>query len=175
MSGAVPRKAARAQSVLSSFVLLMATDLSLRFAGFARSVAMARKLAHPRRAGATPDLTNEVCRRLSLAAVFYPGRARCLEQSLALYVLLRRRGSLLLNMLWRLHRRCTDGSGLLHRRKIRLRGSLRLRGRGVLDGRLADRCVRAYSYLGEMLAFHPQCALVVLNRADWSERASNPL
>ncbi len=42
-------------------------------------------------------------------------------------------------------------------------------------GRLADQCVRAYSYLGEMLAFRPQCALVVLNRADWSERASNPL
>ncbi len=26
-----------------------------------------------------------------------------------------------------------------------------------------------------MLAFRPRCALVVLNRADWSERASNPL
>lgn len=42
-------------------------------------------------------------------------------------------------------------------------------------GRLADRCARAYSYLGEILAFRPRCALVVLNRADWSERASNPL
>src|SRR5215472_16026747 len=42
-------------------------------------------------------------------------------------------------------------------------------------GRLADRCAKAYSYLGEMLAFRPRCALVVLNRADWSERASNPL
>jgi hypothetical protein len=42
-------------------------------------------------------------------------------------------------------------------------------------GLLADRCVRAYWYLGEMLAFRPRCALVVLNRADWSERASNPL
>jgi hypothetical protein len=41
-------------------------------------------------------------------------------------------------------------------------------------GRLADHCVRAYSYLSEMLAFRPRCALVVLNRADWSERASNP-
>jgi hypothetical protein len=41
--------------------------------------------------------------------------------------------------------------------------------------RLADRCAGAYSYLGEMLAFQPRCALVVLNRADWSERASNPL
>ena len=41
--------------------------------------------------------------------------------------------------------------------------------------RLADRCARAYSNLGDMLAFRPQCALVVLSRADWSERASNPL
>lgn len=41
-------------------------------------------------------------------------------------------------------------------------------------GRLASRCARAYSYLGEMLAFRPRCALVVLNRADWSQRASNP-
>ncbi|MGH3157874.1 MAG: hypothetical protein ACRDNF_15040 [Streptosporangiaceae bacterium] len=40
--------------------------------------------------------------------------------------------------------------------------------------RLAERCGRAYSYLGEMLAFRPRCALLVLNRADWSERASNP-
>ena len=42
-------------------------------------------------------------------------------------------------------------------------------------GRLADRCARAYSYLGDMLAFRPRCALVVFNRADWSERASSPL
>jgi hypothetical protein len=41
-------------------------------------------------------------------------------------------------------------------------------------GRLASRCARAYSYLGEVLAFRPRCALLVLNRADWSERASNP-
>jgi hypothetical protein len=42
-------------------------------------------------------------------------------------------------------------------------------------GRLADHCARAYAYLGEMLAFRPRCALVVLNRTDWSERASSPL
>jgi hypothetical protein len=40
--------------------------------------------------------------------------------------------------------------------------------------RLADRCRRAYSYLGEKLAFRPRFALLVLNRADWAERASNP-
>jgi hypothetical protein len=41
--------------------------------------------------------------------------------------------------------------------------------------RLADRCARAYSYLGDLLAFRPRCALIVLDRADWSQRASNPL
>lgn len=41
-------------------------------------------------------------------------------------------------------------------------------------GRLANRCASAYSYIGEMLAFRPPCALLVLNRADWSERASSP-
>jgi hypothetical protein len=41
-------------------------------------------------------------------------------------------------------------------------------------GLLAGRCARAYSYLAELLAFRPRCALVVLNRADWAERASNP-
>ncbi len=42
-------------------------------------------------------------------------------------------------------------------------------------GQLADRCGRAYSYLGDMLAFRPRCTLVVLDRADWSERTSSPL
>jgi hypothetical protein len=42
-------------------------------------------------------------------------------------------------------------------------------------GRLADRCASAYSYLGELLGFRPECAVVVLDRADWSQRASNPL
>lgn len=46
---------------------------------------------------------------------------------------------------------------------------------GEQAARLADRCRRAYAYLGEMLAFRPQCALIVLSRADWSERASQPL
>ena len=40
---------------------------------------------------------------------------------------------------------------------------------------LAELCARAYAYLGELLSFRPKCALVVLDRSDWSERASNPL
>jgi hypothetical protein len=42
-------------------------------------------------------------------------------------------------------------------------------------GRLADRCARAYAYLGDLLAFRPRCALIVLDRADWSQRASSSL
>jgi hypothetical protein len=38
--------------------------------------------------------------------------------------------------------------------------------------RLADRCACAYSYLGDVLAFRPECALIVLDRSDWAERAS---
>ena len=88
------RRGARAPAFMTNFAVLAATDLSLRFLGFARSVRIARRLAgggykqndNPR------ELVPAVCRRLAMTAVFYPGRARCLEQSLALYVLLRRRG-----------------------------------------------------------------------------------
>lgn len=38
------------------------------------------------------DCIREVERRVALAAALYPGRARCLEQSLLLYYLLRRAG-----------------------------------------------------------------------------------
>jgi hypothetical protein len=87
------KRGARAPGFIFSFAVLAVTDLSLRFLGFARSVRIARRWARSRRA-ATIDarLVQSVCRRVAMAGVFYPGRARCLEQSLALYVLLRRRG-----------------------------------------------------------------------------------
>jgi hypothetical protein len=39
---------------------------------------------------------------------------------------------------------------------------------------LADRCGQAFAYLGDLLAFRPRCALLVLDRAGWAERASSP-
>ena len=88
-----PRTVPRAPSFLTSFATIALTDLALRRFGFARSVALARRFGKPRRPeNDRPELTEKVCKRLAMAAVFYPGRARCLEQSLALYVLLRRRG-----------------------------------------------------------------------------------
>ncbi|MGH8436712.1 MAG: lasso peptide biosynthesis B2 protein [Pseudomonas sp.] len=87
------RRGARAPSFLTSIAVLAATDLSLRFLGFARSVNIVRRLGRVKRAP-NPDaaVVAAVCRRVAMAGVFYPGRARCLEQSLALFVFLRRRG-----------------------------------------------------------------------------------
>ena len=74
------------------FLALALTRGSLKFAGFRRTTRWARRLA--RRPGATEadrDAAERAARRVAVAAAFFPGRAICLEQSIALYVLLRRR------------------------------------------------------------------------------------
>ena len=76
-------------------VLVAASDLALRTLGLRRSVALARRLARRSRAAVADSgrpLVMETARRVATAAAFYPGRAQCLEQSLALFLLLRRRG-----------------------------------------------------------------------------------
>lgn len=80
--------------VVTCTVLLGAADLSLKVLGLRRSVRLARRLAG-RTADAAPAERGEVmgiARTVATAAAFYPGRAQCLEQSLALFLLLRRRG-----------------------------------------------------------------------------------
>ena len=82
----------KSPSLITTFALLAFTDLALRLFGFARSVALIRKLAGKRSTIPTSRAaTMPVCQRVITAGVFYPGRALCLEQSLVLYVLLRRR------------------------------------------------------------------------------------
>jgi transglutaminase-like putative cysteine protease len=75
-------------------LLLAATDVLPRLLGLRRTFALAQRLAPVR--GDEPANMAETCeqmtRAVSLAAAFYPRRAQCLEQSLTLYVLLRRRG-----------------------------------------------------------------------------------
>ena len=89
----LPRFAPRAPGFITSFATIALIDLALRRFGFARSVALARRLGRQRSEQTNSrELAQEACRRLAMAALFYPGRARCLEQSLALYILLRRRG-----------------------------------------------------------------------------------
>ncbi len=86
-------------SVLASFIALGLTRGSLKLAGFGRTTQWARRMAavggpgkEGRRALAGHSETAErAARSVAVAAAFFPGRAICLEQSIALYVLLRRR------------------------------------------------------------------------------------
>jgi hypothetical protein len=73
---------------------IFALKVSLRCLGFARTIQLIRRRiqgVHPSRApnvGAIQATEHAV----AMAGAFYPGRALCLEQSLALYYLLRRQG-----------------------------------------------------------------------------------
>lgn len=88
------RAIAKAPSVLGCAVFLAAVRLHLKLRGFGPSLSAARGLAAGVRA-AHPDpvpLIERTTAAIVTAAAFFPGRAVCLEQSLALFVLLRRRG-----------------------------------------------------------------------------------
>jgi hypothetical protein len=85
-----------APGVLRCMLVLLAVRLHLKARGFGRSVARARRLG-ARAADTRPadgGLTERTAHRVAVAGAFFPGRAVCLEQSLALYLLLRRRGVL---------------------------------------------------------------------------------
>lgn len=77
-----------------AFVMIALFDGVLRLRGLERALKLARRLG----AEAPTHLwqgewTELVARRVALAAAFYPRRALCLEQSLALFVTLRRAGA----------------------------------------------------------------------------------
>jgi hypothetical protein len=89
-----PAVHARAPRALACAATLALLRLALRTAGLKRTVAAARRLGGDRAPiGSDPEeLVRTTTRRIAAAAAFFPGRAECLEQSLALFVLLRRRG-----------------------------------------------------------------------------------
>lgn len=83
----------RLPSVAACALALVAVKLGLKLAGFGRTFAAASRLVRGRgSASVTPGVLAEAVRRVALVAAFYPGRALCLEQSLTLWLLLRRRG-----------------------------------------------------------------------------------
>jgi hypothetical protein len=68
-------------------------DVLPRLVGLRRTFAVLRRLTPERAVPAnSTDIIADTTHRVSLAAAFYPRRALCLEQSLTLFVLLRRRG-----------------------------------------------------------------------------------
>lgn len=92
-SGLQPRVRRAPPSLLSCGLLLFLFDFHLRTAGLRRSLRLSEWLGGARPTAQRDEaLVVQTVRRVAEAAAFYPGRAECLEQSLALAVLLRRRG-----------------------------------------------------------------------------------
>ena len=86
--------APRLPGALRCLAWLTTFDVVLRLRGLQRGLAMARRLGA---SGPTlpwsAEWTDAVAHRVAVAAAFYPRRALCLEQSLALFVALRRAGA----------------------------------------------------------------------------------
>ncbi|HSU15794.1 lasso peptide biosynthesis B2 protein [Longimicrobium sp.] len=84
----------RTPSVARCALELLAVRACLKARGFGRAVAWARRRASAASGpGLAPDEVERAAYHVAVAAAFFPGRAVCLEQSLALFVLLRRRGA----------------------------------------------------------------------------------
>ncbi len=83
----------RAPGGLLCLAVLVTVKLGLLTLGFGRCFALASRLLRARAGADAPAvMLRETVRRLAVVAAFFPGRALCLEQSFALWVLLRRRG-----------------------------------------------------------------------------------
>jgi hypothetical protein len=83
----------RVPSVLRCGLTILTLKLSLAVLGFARTINLIRRRVHAGRLhGADVSAVKAAEHAVAMAGAFYPGRALCLEQSLALYYLLRRQG-----------------------------------------------------------------------------------
>src|SRR4051812_21349248 len=82
-----------APSIAHCALALIAVRARLKARGFGPTVAWARRHGGTvAGAGLAPEEVERAAWHVAVAAAFFPGRAVCLEQSLALYLLLRRRG-----------------------------------------------------------------------------------
>lgn len=91
MPVASPRETA--PSIAATLALIAFVDMAVNVLGFARSLRFVKWLSESGAAECRDAaLTDETMQRVATAAAFYPRRALCLEQSMTLFVLLRRRG-----------------------------------------------------------------------------------
>jgi hypothetical protein len=84
--------ATRAPGVLRCIAVLALMDVLPRVIGLRRTFALLHRIRPHTAARVTTTLVEDTVRGVCTAAAFYPRRALCLEQSLALTWLLRRRG-----------------------------------------------------------------------------------
>ena len=89
-----PPREFRLPSHAAAALAVAFAHITLRLAGLRGSLRWVRSHTRRRATAATvsPDSIRSAAHRVARAAAFYPGRVECLEQSLALYLLLRRRG-----------------------------------------------------------------------------------
>ena len=80
-------------SLVTCLLLLAVVDACLRMFGLRRTVRWVRRGGRDRDGTLSPRVLAGAVRAVATAAAFYPRRALCLEQSLVLYWLLRRRGA----------------------------------------------------------------------------------
>jgi hypothetical protein len=85
-------RGSRPPTVLTCLLVLAFVDIHARVRGMRGALKLARRPPVEGGAGADSELIRATARQVSIAAAFYPRRALCLEQSLALNVLLRRSG-----------------------------------------------------------------------------------
>jgi hypothetical protein len=83
----------RPPGVLKCLLLLATSDFSLRVLGFARTTRLARFLGGNREAEVADQVIRQTLHNIIVATALYPGRSKCLEQTVASFVLLRRRGA----------------------------------------------------------------------------------
>ena len=81
-------------SVLRAGFTIFAVKLSLRLRGYGRTIRWIQREVRrvPPDASVDAQVVKAAERSVAMAGALYPGRALCLEQSLALYYLLRRQG-----------------------------------------------------------------------------------
>jgi transglutaminase superfamily protein len=84
----------RAPSVLRCGIMILTLKTALRFSGFGKVMHWIgeRVRTVPQERALDPESLRATERAVAMAGALYPGRALCLEQSLVLYYLLRRRG-----------------------------------------------------------------------------------
>jgi len=82
----------RAPGVLRCMVALLLCDVALRVLGYQRTMRLARRVAGERSLPLGRPIVERTLQNILVATAFYPGRSKCLEQSVAGLILLRRRG-----------------------------------------------------------------------------------
>ncbi|HEY0808740.1 MAG TPA: lasso peptide biosynthesis B2 protein [Longimicrobiales bacterium] len=83
----------RPPGVTKCLLLLASSDICLRWLGFARTMRVARSLAGSHEADVPDPVIRQTLKNIIVATALYPGRSKCLEQTVASFVLLRRRGA----------------------------------------------------------------------------------